>query len=50
MTMPMNATDMRRLSLEMPEAEEKSHFGKADFRVRNRIFATLPDATPPSSS
>jgi len=44
MTMPMNAVDMRRLSLEMPEAEEKSHFGKADFRVRNRIFATLPDA------
>jgi hypothetical protein len=43
MTMPMNATDMRRLSLEMPGAEEKSHFGKADFRVRNRIFATLPD-------
>jgi hypothetical protein len=27
----------------MPGAEEKSHFGKADFRVRNRIFATLPD-------
>ena len=40
----MNATDMRRLSLELPEAEEKSHFGKADFRVRNRIFASLPDA------
>src|SRR3954467_2748811 len=28
----------------MPEAEEKSHFGKPDFRVRNRIFATLRDA------
>ena len=39
----MNAYDMRRLALQMPEAEEKSHFGKADFRVRNRIFATLPD-------
>lgn len=40
----MNADDVRRLALQMPEAAEKSHFGKADFRVRNRIFATLPDA------
>jgi hypothetical protein len=40
----MNADDLRRLALQMPEAEEKSHFGKADFRVRNRIFSTLPDA------
>ena len=40
----MNADDVRRLALALPEAEEKSHFGKADFRVRNRIFATLPDA------
>ena len=23
----------------MPETEEKSHFGKPDFRVRNKIFA-----------
>ncbi len=35
---------LRRLALQMPEAEEKSHFGKADFRVRNHIFSTLPDA------
>jgi hypothetical protein len=40
----MNADDMRRLALQMPETEEKSHFGKADFRVRNHIFCTLPDA------
>ena len=40
---PMNAADMRRLALQMPESEEKSHFGKPDFRVRNHIFATLPD-------
>jgi ubiquinone/menaquinone biosynthesis C-methylase UbiE len=40
----MNADDVRRLALEMPEAEEKSHFGKADFRVRNHIFCTHPDA------
>ena len=41
---PMNADDMRRMTLQMPEAEEKSHFGTPDFRVRNRIFASLPDA------
>ena len=40
----MNADAVRRLALALPEAEEKSHFGKADFRVRNHIFCTLPDA------
>ena len=39
----MKDDDVRRLALRLPEAEEKSHFGKADFRVRNKIFATLPD-------
>ena len=29
----------RRLALDLPLAEEKSHFGKADFRLRNKIFA-----------
>jgi hypothetical protein len=38
----MDASDLRRLALSLPETEEKSHFGKADFRVRNRIFASLP--------
>lgn len=38
----MNADDLRRIALSLPDAEEKSHFGKADFRVRNRIFASLP--------
>ncbi|MDQ6432724.1 MmcQ/YjbR family DNA-binding protein [Mesorhizobium sp. LHD-90] len=38
----MTADDFRRIALSLPEAEEKSHFGKPDFRVRNRIFATLP--------
>ncbi|MCT7377481.1 MmcQ/YjbR family DNA-binding protein [Chelativorans salis] len=38
----MDASDLRRLALGLPETEEKSHFGKADFRVKNRIFATLP--------
>jgi predicted DNA-binding protein (MmcQ/YjbR family) len=30
---------LRALSLSLPDTEEKSHFGKADFRVRNKIFA-----------
>ena len=37
----MKANDFRRIALSLAEAEEKSHFGKPDFRVRNRIFASL---------
>ena len=40
----MTATMFRKLALGFPEAQEKSHFGKADFRVKNKIFATLLDA------
>ena len=40
----MNLETFRSLALSLPEAEEKSHFGKADFRVRNKIFVSLPDA------
>ena len=40
----MDGSGFREAALALPEAEEKSHFGKADFRVRNRIFASLPDA------
>ncbi len=40
----MNLETFRSLALSLPEAEEKSHFGKADFRVRNKIYASLPDA------
>jgi hypothetical protein len=39
----MTPDAFRKLALAFPGAEEKSHFGKADFRVRNKIFATLPD-------
>lgn len=31
----------RQLALSLPEAEEKSHFDIPDFRVKNKIFATL---------
>jgi hypothetical protein len=33
--------DFRRIALSMPDAEEGSHMGSADFRVGGRIFATL---------
>jgi hypothetical protein len=29
--------------MSMPESEEKSHFGKTDFRVRKKIFAGFND-------
>ena len=31
----------RRIALSMPEAEEGQHHGHPDFRVKNKIFATL---------
>jgi hypothetical protein len=37
----MTAADFRRIALSLPEAIEGSHFGKADFRVGGKIFATL---------
>jgi hypothetical protein len=42
----MNADAFRAIALELPGVLEASHQGHADFRVRNRIFATLgyPDA------
>jgi hypothetical protein len=37
----MNAADFRRIALSLDGAEEGSHMGAPDFRVRGRIFATL---------
>ncbi len=37
----MNAADFRRIALSLEGAEESSHMGAPDFRVRGRIFATL---------
>jgi len=31
----------RKLALSLPEAEEKSHFEKPDFRIKNKIFSSL---------
>lgn len=38
----MTHADIRILALSLPEAEEQPHFDRASFRVRGRIFATLP--------
>jgi hypothetical protein len=32
------------LALSLPEAAQSSHFGNTDFRVRDRIFASMPKA------
>lgn len=42
----MTADQFRRLALALPEASESSHMAHPDFRVGNKIFATLgyPDA------
>lgn len=37
----MTAEEFRKLALSLPEAVESSHVGHPDFRVRNKIFATL---------
>ena len=37
----MTPDDVRAIVLSLPEVEEKSHMGHPDFRVRNKIFATL---------
>jgi hypothetical protein len=39
--MPVTAATFRRLALGLPEASEAAHMGHPDFRVRNKIFATL---------
>jgi hypothetical protein len=36
-------TDARALALALPEAVEQDHHGVPSFRVRGKIFATLPD-------
>jgi hypothetical protein len=34
---------VRRLAMALPETTEQDHHGMASFRVRGKIFATLPD-------
>ena len=42
----MTPDQFRRLALALPESTEGTHMAHPDFRVRNRIFATLgyPDS------
>jgi hypothetical protein len=40
----MTAKGFRRIALSLPDTEEGSHMGHADFRVAGKIFATFPDA------
>lgn len=40
----MLVVDARRFALSLPEAEDKPHHGMPSFRVRGKIFATVPDA------
>ena len=45
----MTADDLRAIALSLPGASESSHMGHPDFRVRDKIFATLhPDGVTAS--
>jgi hypothetical protein len=40
----MTVDDFRRIALNLPEATESAHMGHPDFRIRNKVFATIwPD-------
>ena len=39
----LSAGDMRTLALKLPETTEGQHMGHPDFRVRNKIFASLSE-------
>lgn len=41
----MDIETVRKIALRFPEAVEQEHFGNPSFRVRGRIFATVPDDT-----
>ena len=37
----VSLADAKKSALALPEVEEKSHFDKPDFRIKNKIFAVL---------
>jgi len=39
--MPCTPSDFRRLTLALPQTEERKHMNHPDFRVAGKIFATL---------
>lgn len=38
----MTAEELRRIALALPETSEQPHFEMTSFRVRGKIFATIP--------
>lgn len=38
----MNVRDLRRFALSLPEVAEQPHFHLTSFRVKGKIFATMP--------
>ena len=38
----MNLEQARRFALSLPETTEEPHFDKSSFRVKGKIFATVP--------
>jgi hypothetical protein len=38
----VSVDEAREIALSLPGAEQSSHFETVDFRVRNKIFCTLP--------
>ena len=38
----MKIADVRRFALSLPEATEEPHFDYSSFRVKGKIFATVP--------
>jgi len=41
----INSDDVRKAALSLPEAEERLTWGEATFRVRDKIFCTLSEAS-----
>ena len=39
----MTIDQVRKLALALPEVAEHDHWGNPSFRIRGRIFATVPD-------
>ena len=42
----LTQADARRLALALPDVEEQAHQGTPDFRIRGKIFATVPPRHP----
>ena len=40
---PIDQTRVRALALALPETKDGMHLGRADLRVKGKIFMTLPD-------